>query len=126
MLYRINLAPGIMVTCLHCGETGPQGALFCPKCGYTLPQAEATGGAVAPSSLPSRNAAGPPSPAPGAASPLPYVPVAPPGAYAAPVAAVPGAVGPIRPPPLAKYCVRCGTLIAQPAVYCPVCQQPQP
>ena len=35
MLYRINLAPA-MSTCLHCGETGPDGALFCPKCGYTI------------------------------------------------------------------------------------------
>jgi RNA polymerase subunit RPABC4/transcription elongation factor Spt4 len=125
VLYRINLAPCVMVTCLHCGEAGPQGALFCPKCGFTLPQGDAPGTTAPPLSAPARVPGGN-APASVASSPLPYVPVAPPGAYAAPVAAVPGAVGPIRPPPLAKYCVRCGTLIAQPAVYCPVCQQPQP
>jgi len=37
----------------------------------------------------------------------------------------PGSMGPIAPPPNAKFCTRCGNLIARPAVYCPVCQQPQ-
>jgi len=126
VLYRINLAPGVP-TCLHCGEPGPDGALFCTKCGFTLPQGDQSGRGLPSVPTP---AVVPPAPAraPGTVPPPPlgFVPVAPPGAYAAPVAVVPGAVGPIPPPRLAKYCVRCGTLIAQPAVYCPVCQQPQP
>ena len=120
-----------MPVCQHCGEVGAEGALFCGNCGYTLPQA-----GVEP--VPG----GPPRAAPAAATPGPpplvrsapvavvppqstgaYVPA---GAYAAPVAAAVGAVGPIPPPPNAKYCSRCGTLIAAAAVYCPVCQQPQP
>ncbi len=116
-----------MPTCLHCGELGPEGALFCPKCGYTLPQSDSSGALPRPGTpIPATRTAAPGVPAPLPPIPPRYVPVAPPGAYAAPVAAVPGAVGPIAPPRFAKYCVRCGTVIAQPAVYCPVCQQPQP
>ena len=117
-----------MPVCLHCGEIGPDGALFCGKCGYTLPQEGAP-----PSPAPSV----PPGPAltsaapPRFASPAAVVPprlpptYAPPGAYAVPGGSVPGAVGPIPPPPNAKYCRRCATVISSAAVYCPVCQQPQ-
>ncbi|HTW56205.1 MAG TPA: hypothetical protein VMG36_07205 [Thermoplasmata archaeon] len=116
-----------MAVCLHCGEAGAPGALFCTKCGYTLPQ-----GNAAPLAPPTPlSVAAPGSGAPGSAPGAPYRPVAPaPFAYPyAPhmtIAAVPpGAVGPGPPPPNAKYCIRCGSAIAQPAVYCPVCQQPQ-
>ncbi|MCI4365635.1 MAG: zinc-ribbon domain-containing protein, partial [Thermoplasmata archaeon] len=27
-----------MSVCLHCGQLAPDAALFCPKCGFTLPQ----------------------------------------------------------------------------------------
>jgi ribosomal protein L40E len=109
--------------CLHCGENGPAGALFCTKCGYTLPQADAA------SPIPS---AVPPPPPPTTRFPTPpiapggYPVVLPYGPYLVPANAIPGAVGPLPPPPNAKFCTRCGTVIAQPAVYCPVCQQPQP
>lgn len=117
----MNLALVVPV-CLHCGELGAEGALFCPKCGYTLPQ---SGGAPAAAPPP----VAPPTPRSGPATPYPaatWGPVVPPGAYAAPSASVPGAVGAIPPPPSAKYCVRCASLISAPAVYCPICQQPQP
>jgi RNA polymerase subunit RPABC4/transcription elongation factor Spt4 len=125
VIYAINLAPFVPV-CLHCGELNPDGGLFCTKCGYTLPQV----GSTPP--VP------PPAPAPGSSSPLqsppptrpappfPYPTAGPMGAYAVPAPSIPGAVGPIPPPPSAKYCVRCRTIIARAAVYCPVCQQPQP
>ena len=125
MIYAINLAPYVAV-CLHCGEIGPDGALFCTKCGYTLPQADlapspispASAGAVAPArAAPSTSAAPPPAP---------YGALPPPTAYAVPTTVIPGAVGPIPAPPSGKYCVRCRTIIARSAVYCPVCQQPQP
>ncbi len=118
-----------MPVCLHCGEIGADGALFCGKCGYTLPQE-----GVAPSSTAPARAAGlPPGPTP--VPRLPSIPVAPPPAvppyaptvtYATPVGPGASTVGPIPPPANAKYCVRCATLIARAAVYCPVCQQPQP
>ncbi|HTT73466.1 MAG TPA: zinc-ribbon domain-containing protein [Thermoplasmata archaeon] len=113
-----------MPVCLHCGELAPDGALFCTKCGYTLPQGEASPAVVPPPPGPPGVAgARPGSPAP---PPL-YVPVAAPGSYAAPAPPpVPGATGPMAPPPNGKFCVRCRTLIARSAVYCPVCQQPQP
>ena len=125
MIYAINLAPFVPV-CLHCGEIGPDGALFCTKCGFTLPQA-----GVGPTPLPPA-ASVPAGAMPQGGAPATFRPAAPPYrtaalpvAYAAPVAAVPGAVGPIAPPPSAKYCVKCRTPISQAAVYCPVCQQPQ-
>ncbi|HTP54812.1 MAG TPA: zinc-ribbon domain-containing protein [Thermoplasmata archaeon] len=118
-----------MPVCLHCGETGPEGALFCTKCGFTLPQGDA------PAPIPARPlpSSGPGGAAPASPSPLPASP-APPGypmvlqavPYIVPAASIPGAMDPVPPPPNAKYCTRCGTMIAQPAVYCPVCQQPQP
>lgn len=117
-----------MAVCLHCGEPGAPGALFCTKCGYTLPQGAA--GPAAPFPLGSGVTPAPGTPA--GAPPPPFRPAAPaPFAYPyAPHLAIasfpPGAVGPSLPPPNAKYCVRCGSVIAQPAVYCPVCQQPQP
>jgi RNA polymerase subunit RPABC4/transcription elongation factor Spt4 len=117
-----------MPVCLHCGEIGPDGALFCGKCGYTLPQE----GMSPPSAPPPRGplAPGAATPAPGPPSAIPPARVSPPyapvGAYAVPVGPGSGAVGPIPPPAHAKYCVRCATLIARAAVYCPVCQAPQP
>ncbi len=115
---------GSVPVCLHCGEMGSEGALFCGKCGYTLPQTEAGAPAGAYSGrLPP---ASPVPPAPPTIASGGWGPVVPPGAYAAPTDAVPGAVGAIPPPPFAKYCVRCAALISSPAVYCPVCQQPQP
>ncbi|MGP8077246.1 MAG: zinc-ribbon domain-containing protein [Thermoplasmata archaeon] len=114
-----------MPVCLHCGEPGPPGALFCTKCGYTLPQADA-----APP-IPSRPVVPPPataSPPPGTPMgyPIGYPVVLQALPYLVPASSIPGAVGAVPPPPNAKFCTRCGTLIAQPAVYCPVCQQPQP
>ncbi|MCI4372405.1 MAG: zinc ribbon domain-containing protein [Thermoplasmata archaeon] len=120
-----------MPVCLHCGQLAPDGGLFCPKCGFTLPQSN---GAAAPptvrASPPLTNTAGswtPASPAPqllpasipnpGPASSFPMPPP--------PSAAPPMYLTRIPPPPNGKYCVRCGTLISRPAVYCPVCQQPQ-
>lgn len=127
-----------MAVCLHCGELGPDGALFCPKCGYTLPQVEP---APTPAATPpGASAASAGSPPPAVVAPPPGVPRAfpvppavapyfypgggPPLAYVAPLP--PGAVGPIPPPPGGKYCTRCRTVISFAAVYCPVCQQPQP
>ncbi len=120
-----------MPVCLHCGEIGAEGALFCGKCGYTLPQ---PGSEAAPPAPTAARPPGPvtPSPAPAAAAapagvlpPRASAPYAPVGVYAVPVAGAPGAVGPMPAPPNAKYCARCGTLISAAAVYCPVCQQPQ-
>jgi RNA polymerase subunit RPABC4/transcription elongation factor Spt4 len=113
--------------CLHCGEIGPEGALFCTKCGFTLPQGDA------PVPIPPRplRSSAPVPAAPPFAPPVPGIPAGYPMVlqavpYIVPAAAIPGAMGPVPPPPNAKYCTRCGTMIAQPAVYCPVCQQPQP
>ncbi len=127
-----------MPVCLHCGELGPEGALFCPKCGYTLPQVEST--PAAPATPPAGSSSSAPHPPPGVIAPSPTVSrspsVPPPGvpyfypaggppvAYLAPLPA--GASGPIPPPPGGKYCTRCRTVISFAAVYCPVCQQPQP
>ncbi|MGA8663721.1 MAG: zinc-ribbon domain-containing protein [Thermoplasmata archaeon] len=121
-----------MSVCQHCGELAPEGALFCVKCGFTLPQAGVAGvGGQAPSPpapvglwvsgssaggspvAPPLTPGAPPPPAP-ASRPLVTPPPVPPSSAYWP------------PPPNGKYCVRCGTLIARPAVYCPVCQQPQP
>lgn len=109
-----------MAVCQHCGEPGVAGALFCTKCGFTLPQGEAT----APPAAPTPSAPVPPLAA--GTGPAGYPTLLPAMPYLAPAASVPGAVGPVAPPPSAKFCVRCGTAIAQSAVYCPVCQQPQP
>ncbi|MGP8076634.1 MAG: zinc-ribbon domain-containing protein [Thermoplasmata archaeon] len=123
-----------MLVCLHCGELANDGALFCTKCGFTLPQVD-TGAGVnptlppRPSNLPGNAPAptpltGVPSPTmPGPTVGLP--PVYPPGGYALLSPPVPGAVGPMPPPPAGKYCIRCRTVISRVAVYCPVCQQPQ-
>ncbi|HLM91644.1 MAG TPA: hypothetical protein VK424_06305 [Thermoplasmata archaeon] len=121
-----------MSVCLHCGELAPEGALFCAKCGFTLPQSGVAGvsGSAPPSPAPvgmwisgsgSSGAAVSPPPSQGAPPPPP------PSNRPLPT---PGSLPPASvywpPPPNGKYCVRCGTLIARPAVYCPVCQQPQP
>ena len=117
-----------MPVCLHCGEIGSEGALFYGKCGFTLPQ---------PGSPPSPTpgmVVGPAPPAPGRPGGPPMAPTAPyradvpvlaGGGYAVATPAPTGATGPMPPPPSAKYCVRCATLISSAAVYCPVCQQPQ-
>ncbi len=126
-----------MPACLHCGELAPEGALFCAKCGFTLPQVDASvPPPPPPPPLRSASAAGSPG---GAAAPPPPPPPPTPGrpatAWAAPPAApasvaypIPAPVlgtGPIPAPPSGKYCVRCRTIISRSAVYCPVCQQPQ-
>jgi RNA polymerase subunit RPABC4/transcription elongation factor Spt4 len=130
--YRIYLAPGVPV-CLHCGQLAPDGALFCPKCGFTLPQGDV--GSPAPAARAGPHASGlGVSSSPPAAVPASPLSSAPPPNGAPPIAMPPpppAATGPglyltrIPPPPNGKYCVRCGTLISRPAVYCPVCQQPQ-
>jgi len=115
VIYGINLAPAVTV-CLHCGEIGPDGALFCAKCGYTLPQVDANAGTT--------SAPLPPPPPGGGVGGLRLASAAPvSGPYVVPAA--PGAAGPIAPPPSGKFCVRCRTIISRAAVYCPVCQQPQ-
>ena len=115
-----------MPVCLHCGELGAPGALFCTKCGYTLPQGDGAAANVAatpPAPVPVSGA--PPSGAP-SGYPVGYPVVLQAVPYIVPASSVPGALGPVAPPPNAKFCNRCGTAIAQPAVYCPVCEQPQP
>ncbi len=124
-----------MPVCLHCGELASDGALFCAKCGYTLPQTGVgTGAPPLTPGVPLGTAApssGPPPPAPiPAAQPAPYPPGLPAPPYVVPVsgptgAPPPGISGPIPPPPSGKYCVHCRTIIARAAAYCPVCQQPQ-
>ncbi|HEY1198916.1 MAG TPA: zinc-ribbon domain-containing protein [Thermoplasmata archaeon] len=122
-----------MSVCLHCGELASEGALFCTKCGYTLPQVDAAAGSTAnvpAHPLPAPGAAlGPPSPAgPTPPPPPPSVGMPwayPTGGYATLAPPIPGAVGPIPAPPAGKYCIRCRTVISRVAVYCPVCQQPQ-
>lgn len=119
----MNLTGDVPV-CLHCGEVAPDGTLFCTKCGYTLPQtpgaATAPPAGAAPVTAPPPTSVTPPTIGPA------WGPVVPPGSYAAPVNAMPGAVGALLPPPGAKLCARCATPISIAAVYCPVCQQPQP
>lgn len=112
-----------MPVCLHCGELAEEGALFCAKCGYTLPQTAADARPLATAPLGPAPVVPPPF-SPGATL-RPMAAVVPPGAYAAPAVSIPGAVAAIPPPPNAKYCTRCATLISSAAVYCPVCQQPQ-
>ena len=123
-----------MTVCLHCGELASEGALFCTKCGYTLPQVDPSVKPAAPSPAPTPVGAPPPPgpPVPGAPPPPPVAPLmglgwtyAPTGYAVLAPPPVPGAVGPIPPPPSGKYCIRCRTLISRVAVYCPVCQQPQ-
>ena len=117
-----------MPVCLHCGEMAPEGALFCGKCGYTLPQ---------PGLASAARVAAPPAPTPRPPTPSGFAApaaVLPPrggagfpvgGTYAVPVGALPGSVGPMPPPPNAKYCRHCAAVISVAAAYCPVCQQPQ-
>ncbi|HYA70349.1 MAG TPA: hypothetical protein VEH28_03155 [Thermoplasmata archaeon] len=121
-----------MTVCLHCGELASEGALFCAKCGYTLPQVDTTtSGAttaaapVASSPVPAGGAAPPPPPPPAGAAPVGAPWIYAPSGYAVLAPPVPGAVGPMPPPPAGKYCIRCRAVISRVAVYCPVCQQPQ-
>ena len=130
--YRIYLAAGVPV-CLHCGQLAPEGALFCPKCGFTLPQGEANPSPAIPRASPPFSGTAPASPP--ASPPLtqyspPPQSSVPPNAIPMPPPTVPPGVPGmyltrIPAPPNGKYCIRCGTLISRPAVYCPVCQQPQ-
>ena len=129
MIYAINLAPFVPV-CLHCGELNPDGALFCTKCGFTLPQVEGSPAPGAPSSAPAAtptSSAAPPRPVSARSTAPPpgytYAPSVGPPAYLAPIPV--DAVGPIAPPLAGKYCIHCRTIISQAAVYCPVCQRPQ-
>ncbi len=116
-----------MPVCLHCGELAPEGALFCVKCGYTLPQVGAPAPSPTPASVPPAAPAPMgylPPPPPSFVPPPRYAPMGAPVPYAVPVP--PGAVGPIPAPPSGKYCVHCRAIIAAAAAYCPVCQRPQP
>ncbi|MGI0071579.1 MAG: zinc-ribbon domain-containing protein [Thermoplasmata archaeon] len=109
-----------MPVCLHCGTLGEDGALFCSKCGFTLPQVDAAAPPLARAAPPVSVVA------PGTAPPM--VRVTSPASAAYPVAPgidASGFTGPIAPPPSGKYCIRCRTIISRAAVYCPVCQQPQ-
>ena len=127
MIYAINLAPDVSV-CLHCGELNPDGALFCTKCGFTLPQVGGQPTPTAPPTAapsPTATAPSPPPSVSGAVSHPTYSYPSPGGPSPYLVAAPPAAVGPIAPPPSGKYCVHCRTIISQAAVYCPVCQRPQ-
>jgi RNA polymerase subunit RPABC4/transcription elongation factor Spt4 len=110
-----------MPVCLHCGELQPEGALFCTKCGFTLPQVGA-----APPPPPAAASGGTSSAGPGVPPP-PVVAWTPGQAPGSPVAypLPPGATAPMPTPPSGKYCIRCRTIISQAAVFCPVCQQPQ-
>lgn len=108
-----------MTACPRCGTPAEPGALFCRRCGATVPQSE----------LPSAGSAagvtansGVPPGATGAVAPSPYYAPTP-----APSAAV--------PPPewipdslkgRAGHCPRCNTLISAVAVVCPVCLAPLP
>ena len=125
-----------MTVCLHCGELASEGALFCTKCGFTLPQVDPSVQTVTPSSAAAPTPSGTAPPVGSSPPPTPMLPTVAspvafgwnytPGGYAilAPPP-VPGSVGPMPPPPAGKYCIRCRTLISRVAVYCPVCQQPQ-
>ncbi|MHB1867263.1 MAG: double zinc ribbon domain-containing protein [Thermoplasmata archaeon] len=88
-----------MGVCIHCGELAPEGALFCVKCGFTIPPA------------------GPPLPR----TTLPPTPPPPP-----PLPPPPVSSSPPPPPPRSKSCPRCYNWIGETARYCPVCQEPQP
>ncbi|MCI4370710.1 MAG: zinc ribbon domain-containing protein [Thermoplasmata archaeon] len=91
-----------MANCPRCATPVEDGALFCPQCGYTVPQAIPAGpGVVLP----------PPPPPPPR-----FVPMVPP-----PPDWIPPTMRGI-----ARHCVRCNTLISSVAVVCPVCQAPQP
>ncbi|MGD1099346.1 MAG: zinc-ribbon domain-containing protein [Thermoplasmata archaeon] len=126
-----------MSVCLHCGEMASEGALFCIKCGYTLPQVDASAGNnTGPLARPPTTPGPPlgtlptgtsptstaPQPPPSSSGSLPWA--YPPGGYVT-LAPPPGALGAIPAPPAGKYCIRCRTVISRVAVYCPVCQQPQ-
>ncbi len=127
-----------MPVCLHCGTLAPEAALFCPKCGFTLPQegvpaVSPAGGGPAPFGRATGPAGGggaaAGTPLSGAPAPPTPPPPAPPPTDPRGSAAVPPSPPPApfagTMPPGGKYCVRCGTLISRVAVYCPVCQQPQ-
>jgi RNA polymerase subunit RPABC4/transcription elongation factor Spt4 len=114
VIYGINIAP-LVTVCLHCGTINIEGALFCAKCGYTLPQVEAAPPPVPPPIPPLVPGASPP-PRPNVGSPAAFVVLGATGGMP---------TGPIAPPPSGKYCIRCRTIISRAAVYCPVCQQPQ-
>lgn len=113
-----------MTVCLHCGEIAPDGALFCTKCGYTLPQIDTSLPPVAPTAPPTAPPIAPVA-SPGMAPIAPRVSAGNPATYVVPAGATGVPTGPIPPPPSGKYCVRCRTVISRAAVYCPVCQQPQ-
>lgn len=123
VIYTINLAPAVPV-CLHCGENAPDGALFCAKCGFTLPQGDAPPISPLPPS-PRGGMASPAPPPPAPPPPPPVMAAGGPSAYAVPPGSIGAMTGPIAAPPSGKYCVRCRTIISRAAVYCPVCQQPQ-
>jgi RNA polymerase subunit RPABC4/transcription elongation factor Spt4 len=120
VIYVINLAPAVPV-CLHCGEIAAEGALFCAKCGFTLPQVDST----LPTSPPIPRSPFPTAPVPGGVPPPLTVAPNSPSAQALPPGSIAAMTGPMAPPPAGKYCIRCRTIISRAAVFCPVCQQPQ-
>ncbi|MCI4330413.1 MAG: zinc ribbon domain-containing protein [Thermoplasmata archaeon] len=103
-----------MVSCIHCGTQAPEGALFCDRCGRTLPQ----GASSTP--MPERSAGPTPAAVVGYSAPLPPPPPPPFLVPPPPEFVPPGLVG------RAKHCARCNTLISSVAVVCPVCQADQP
>ncbi|MCI4369193.1 MAG: zinc ribbon domain-containing protein [Thermoplasmata archaeon] len=90
-----------MVVCTNCSTVGATGALFCLKCGRTLPQGEPAVVVAAAPGVYLWNAA---SPTLGAGVPPPpqWIPRELQGR--------------------AIHCPRCNTLISPVAVVCPVCQ----
>lgn len=93
---------GSVAVCPRCATPVDEGALFCPHCGFTVPQGLPLG--VGPAGIPL------PPLAPR------FVPLVPP-----PPDWIPPSMRGI-----ARHCVRCNTLISSVAVVCPVCQAPQP
>lgn len=117
MIYGIYFAEAMPV-CLHCGTLADEGALFCTKCGWTMPQEERlVGGMTGPRLAPQVPPSSPPPaprfvPMPMPSSPVPTLP---------PV----WAAGPTATTSPGKLCIHCQTRISPAAVYCPVCQSPQ-
>ncbi|HTT34336.1 MAG TPA: zinc ribbon domain-containing protein [Thermoplasmata archaeon] len=89
-----------MVACPQCGEPAAEGALFCQRCGRTLPQFPPT---AAPLPPPPPEAFVPPFEPP---PPVDWIPETLRGR--------------------AVHCPRCNSLISAIAVVCPVCRADQP
>lgn len=98
-----------MSVCPRCGAPADEGALFCRKCGATIPPT-ASSTIAAPAGVampPPPLATPPPGPFPWTPPPLAYVP----------------------PPPLprnAQHCPNCNNVISAASVVCPICGAPVP